>query len=70
MVQPPIVPRVRHTGDTRNFFDYPEENIKNQQLILPVVIILIITLIVIIMKLIDVINFIMFYYNKNYLIIN
>ena len=34
--QPPIVPRVRHTGDTRNFFDYPEENCKNHQLLLPV----------------------------------
>lgn len=34
-LQPPIVPRVRHTGDTRNFFDYPEENSKNQNLVLP-----------------------------------
>jgi hypothetical protein len=24
--QPPIVPRVRHVGDARNFFDYPEQN--------------------------------------------
>lgn len=27
--QPPIVPRIRHTGDTRNFFDYPEQNWEN-----------------------------------------
>lgn len=27
--QPPLVPRVRHTGDTRNFFDYPEQNWEN-----------------------------------------
>ena len=25
-LQPPIVPRIRHTGDTRNFFEYPEQN--------------------------------------------
>jgi len=25
-VQPPIVPRIRHTGDTRNFFEYPEQD--------------------------------------------
>lgn len=24
--EPPIVPRIRHTGDTRNFFEYPEQN--------------------------------------------
>lgn len=27
--QTPVVPRVRHTGDTRNFFDYPEQNWEN-----------------------------------------
>ncbi|ESN99810.1 hypothetical protein HELRODRAFT_84000, partial [Helobdella robusta] len=31
-LEPPIVPRIRHLGDTRNFFDYPEENVKNQHL--------------------------------------
>ena len=24
--QPPIIPKVRHSGDTRNFEDYPEDN--------------------------------------------
>jgi len=26
LLQPPIVPRVRHVGDARNFHDYPEQN--------------------------------------------
>jgi len=26
MLQPPIVPRVRHVGDARNFHEYPEQN--------------------------------------------
>jgi len=26
LFQPPIVPRVRHVGDARNFHDYPEQN--------------------------------------------
>ena len=26
LLQPPIVPKLSHAGDTRNFDDYPEEN--------------------------------------------
>jgi protein kinase X len=28
-IEPPIVPRIRHTGDTRNFFEYPELDWQN-----------------------------------------
>jgi hypothetical protein len=28
-LQPPIVPRIRHTGDTRNFFEYPEQDLQS-----------------------------------------
>ena len=29
LLQPPIVPKLTHAGDTRNFDDYPEEDWKS-----------------------------------------